>query len=435
MTTGRRTARLDPVRQLRGDIRVPGDKSISHRALLLNGIATGSARITGAGMGADCRSTLGCLRQLGVVIDEPADGELVVHGRGRAGLSESDDVLDCGNSGTTMRLILGILAGLPFFSVVSGDISLRSRPMARVTDPLRLMGARIGGRDGGQYAPLAIQAGQLNGIDYELPVASGQLKSCLLLAGLAAGGRTVLTQPAESRDHTELMLKAQGVSIQSDDLTLSVEGGQEATAVDVDVPGDVSSATFWMIAACIHSDADLTIRDVGINPTRAGALHVLRRMQADIEVNEHRGGPEPTADITIRSSRLRATSIGGAEIPSLIDELPVLALAATQAEGTTTIRDAAELRVKESDRITATVTELRRLGADIEELEDGFVINGPTPLHGAAVNGHDDHRLAMSLGVASLIASGETRLDGADCVDISYPDFWDQLARIAGRDD
>jgi 3-phosphoshikimate 1-carboxyvinyltransferase len=268
-----------------------------------------------------------------------------------------------------------------------------------------------------------------------MPVASAQLKSSLLLAGLAAKGRTVLHQTAVSRDHTELMLAAQGVAVQSDGLTLTIEGGQPASAVDIDVPGDVSSAAFWMIAAAIHPDADLTLRNVGINPTRAGVLAVLRRMRADIQIEEIGGGPEPVADIRIRSSQLCATRIGGTEIPTLIDELPALALAATQAEGATEVRDAAELRVKESDRIAVTATGLRHLGADIQELDDGFIINGPTPLVGAAVDGHDDHRLAMSLGVGSLIATGETVLHGADCVDVSYPGFWEQLARIGSQHD
>ncbi len=427
--------RLRPPGRLRGELHVPGDKSISHRALLLNAIAIGTARITGAGLGADCRSTLQCLRQLGVVIDESGDGELVVHGQGLSGLRKAKNVLDCGNSGTTIRLLLGVLAGLPFSSTVTGDESLRGRPMGRITDPLRLMGARITGRNDGRNAPLTVDGGGLAGIDYALPVASAQLKSSLLLAGLAAAGPTILRQTAVSRDHTELMLAAQGVAIQSDGLTLSMEGGQSASAVDINVPGDVSSASFWLIAAAIHPDADLTLRNVGINPTRAGVLVVLQRMRADIQINEIGGGPEPVADIRVRSSQLRATAIGGAEIPILIDELPALALAATQAEGVTEIRDAAELRVKESDRIAATATELENLGADVQELDDGFIINGPTPLIGDAVEGHDDHRLAMSLGIGSLIADGETVLYGADCVVVSYPGFWEQLARVSGRDD
>ncbi|MDP6757717.1 MAG: 3-phosphoshikimate 1-carboxyvinyltransferase [Chloroflexota bacterium] len=435
MSTGAPPTRLRPPARLRGELRVPGDKSISHRALLLNSIATGAARITGAGLGADCRSTLRNLQQLGVKIDEPGDGKLVVHGRGLAGLREAEDTLDCGNSGTTMRLLLGVLAGLPFSSTVTGDKSLRGRPMGRITDPLRQMGARISGRNDGRKAPLAVEGGELHGIEYKMPVASAQLKSSLLLAGLAAKGRTVLHQTAVSRDHTELMLAAQGVAVQSDGLTLTIEGGQPASAVDIDVPGDVSSAAFWMIAAAIHPDADLTLRNVGINPTRAGVLAVLRRMRADIQIEEIGGGPEPVADIRIRSSQLCATRIGGTEIPTLIDELPALALAATQAEGATEVRDAAELRVKESDRIAVTATGLRHLGADIQELDDGFIINGPTPLVGATVDGHDDHRLAMSLGVGSLIATGETVLHGADCVDVSYPGFWEQLARIGSQHD
>ena len=435
MPAGKTVTGLSPARRLRADFHVPGDKSITHRALLLNGIAHGRAHITGAGLGEDCLSTLRCLQQLGVDIRRVDDTEILVHGRGRDGLVEPDGVLDCGNSGTTMRLLLGVLAGLPFSTALTGDESLRGRPMARITEPLIQMGGRISGRDGGRLAPLAVDGRPLAGVTYQLPVASAQLKSALLLAGVAATGRTVLQQPTVSRDHTELMLAAQGINLETDGLELALDGGQDAQAVDVRVPGDISTAAFWLVAAAIHPDADITLREVGVNPTRAGVLAVLRRMHADIDVIATTGGAEPVADVRLRSASLQGTSIGGDEIPSLIDELPAIALAATQAEGTTEIRDAAELRVKECDRIAVTAAGLHAMGADIHELDDGLIIHGPTPLTGATVNSHDDHRLAMTFGVASLIARGETIVDGAHAVDISYPEFWDQLHRLSTEHD
>ena len=431
MPAGKTVTRLCPARRLRGEFHVPGDKSITHRALLLNAIARGRARVTGAGLGEDCLSTLRCLRRLGVEIRRVNDTEVIVQGRGREALVEPDGVLDCGNSGTTMRLLLGVLAGLPFSTALTGDQSLRRRPMARITGPLIQMGARIAGRDGGRQAPLAVDGRALHGITYQLPVASAQLKSALLLAGVAATGRTLLKQPAVSRDHTELMLAAQGVDLETDELLIAIDGGQDPAAVDVRVPGDISAAAFWLVAAAGHPDADLTIRGVGVNPTRSGILNVLRRMRADIEVHETDSGAEPIADVRLRSAGLRATRIGGHEIPALIDELPAIALAATQAEGTTEIRDAGELRVKESDRIAATATGLRALGADIHELDDGLIINGPTPLTGGAVNAGGDHRLAMTFGVASLITRRDTIIDGVGAVDVSYPGFWDQLHRLS----
>lgn len=430
----KKAATLGPARRLRGDFHVPGDKSITHRALLLNAIARGPARVTGAGLGEDCLSTLRCLHQLGVEIRRVNDTEVIVQGRGREALVQPADVLDCGNSGTTMRLILGLLAGLPFSTALTGDESLNGRPMARITGPLIQMGARISGRDSANFAPLPIDGRPLAGITYDMPVASAQLKSALLLAGVAANGRTVINQPAISRDHTELMLAAQGVNIETDGLQLSIEGGQDPTAVDVHVPGDISTAAFWLVAASIHPDADITLRGVGVNPTRSGVLKVLGRMGAGIEVTQTPGGAEPVADVHLRSGGLRATRIDGDEIPTLIDELPAIALAATQAEGTTEIRDAAELRIKETDRIAATAAGLRAMGADIHELDDGLIINGPIPLAGATVSAEDDHRLAMTFGIASLIARGDTIVDGADSVDISYPGFWDQLHRLADHD-
>jgi 3-phosphoshikimate 1-carboxyvinyltransferase len=369
-TVTRQTRAMRAVRppaSLRGDVTVPGDKSITHRAVMLNAIAGGTATVTGAGLGADCLSTAACMRALGATVrrrwpggqltddlrrnpltgeDERADAVLVVEGAGAAGLREPADVLDAGNSGTTSRLLSGILAGQPFFSVLTGDASLRGRPMGRVVQPLRQMGARISARHDGTLLPLAVSPGALRGTELTMHVASAQLKSCLLLAGLYAGGETAIVQPEESRDHTERLLSAQGASIVQDGLTLRIAGRPSLRAVDVVVPGDISSAAFWLVAACIHPDARVTVRNVGVNPTRTGIIDVLREMGATIRVeNERVAGGEPVADVTAESSRLRGVMVGGATIPRLIDEVPVLAVAAAVADGRTEITDAAELRV------------------------------------------------------------------------------------------
>lgn len=414
---------------VRGRIDVPGDKSITHRALLLNALAQGGARIRGAGLGGDCLSSITCLRGLGVGV-RLEGGQLTLESPGVAGFGEPASPLDCGNSGTTMRLLLGLLAGCGRFAVVVGDESLSARPMGRVVDPLRRMGALITGRGGGELAPLAVNPASLAGTEIEVPVASAQVKSALLIAGLSAGGLTRIRQPARSRDHTEIMLAAMGARMEIDGAELAIEGGQRLTPVDVDVPGDFSSAAFWLVLGACHPDADLEIASVGINPTRAGALSVLERMGARIEINPNPAGAEPSGDLAVASSSLRATEIGGAEIPIIIDEIPVLAVAATQAEGTTRIRDAGELRVKETDRITATVKNLRAMGASIEELPDGMVIDGPTPLRGARLDSHGDHRVAMAMAVAASIAGGESRISDSSAVNISYPEFFDELGRV-----
>ncbi|MGH2354355.1 MAG: 3-phosphoshikimate 1-carboxyvinyltransferase [Chloroflexota bacterium] len=441
-----------PAAELRGAVTVPGDKSITHRAVMLNAIAQGTATVTGAGLGADCLSTAACMRTLGATVrrhwpsgactddlrrnpqtgvDERADAVLQVEGVGTTGLGEPADVLDAGNSGTTARLLSGILAGQPFFSVLTGDASLRSRPMDRVVTPLQAMGARITARRNGALLPLAVAPGHLNGTRLEMRVASAQLKSCLLLAGLYADGETEIVQPEASRDHTERLLAAQGARIAGEALTLRIEGRPHLAAVDVAVPGDISSAAFWLVAACIHPNARVTVRNVGVNPTRTGILDVLREMGATISVeNERVAGGEPVADVTAESSRLRGVSVGGATIPRLIDEVPVLAVAASVAEGTTTIRDAEELRVKESDRLAATAAELAKLGAPVEEHPDGLTIKGGR-LAGGEVECHADHRMAMSLAVAALVASGPVFINGGECVDISYPSFWPDLERLA----
>jgi 3-phosphoshikimate 1-carboxyvinyltransferase len=384
--------------------------------------------------GADCLATLRCLRALGVKIGWDDRGTLRVHGGGRFGLKESPAVLNAGNSGTTMRLLAGLLAGQPFFSVLTGDASLRSRPMGRVVEPLRAMGARIQGRAGGARPPLAIEGGSLRGIRYRLPVASAQVKSALSLAGLYGEGETVLEEPAPSRDHTERMLRAMGAEVREDGgdgLRISPPQRELAT-LSLRVPGDISAAAFWMVAAAAHPDAEIRLTGVGVNPSRSGIIDALASMGASIALEEERTwGCEPVADIVVRSSSLRGTVIEGSLIPRLIDEIPVLAVAACLAGGKTAIRQAGELRLKESDRIRTTVLELRRLGASIEELSDGMVIQGVGWLKGGVCGSHGDHRLAMTLAVAGLLGRGETVVRGAEASSVSYPAFWHHLEELS----
>ncbi|MFB3093346.1 MAG: 3-phosphoshikimate 1-carboxyvinyltransferase [Dehalococcoidia bacterium] len=424
-----------PVRTLRGTIALPGDKSISHRAAIFNAIAGGEAVVQGFQRSADCLATLRCLRSLGVHWRWLDETTLSIRGRGRHGLSESDRVLDCRNSGTSIRLLAGLLVPQPFFSVLTGDRSLLSRPMARVIQPLRLMGADISGRQGDTRAPLAINGCPLKGIHNRSPVASAQVKSALTLAALYAHGETVIEEPAASRDHTERMLQAMGAD-------LDFGGGQvrvrplarDLQPLSLHVPGDISAAAAWLVLAVCHPDAHLRIQGVGVNPTRSGVLDALRLMGADITLEEQRTwGPEPVADISVRSSRLRGAVIEGDLVPRAIDELPLLALAACFASGETVIRDAAELRVKESDRIRSTARELRRLGADIEELPDGLRIRPVRRLQGAAVSTHGDHRLAIMLAIAGVLARGETVIRNAGVVAVSYPWFWRDLDLLSGR--
>ena len=416
-------------RALRGSVAPPGDKSVSHRALILNAIACGTARVTGLSSGEDVLSTMRCLRDLGVRIEVGEEGIVTVHGS-QDHLEEPADILDVGNSGTSMRLLSGLLASQPFLSVLSGDRSLRSRPIGRIVQPLRLMGADILGRSNDTLAPLVIRGDSLKGIEYTMPVASAQVKSSIMLAGLSAQSETVLHQPARSRDHTERMLRAMGGEVEEDGLSLLLRPGK-LSAVDVNVPGDISAAAFWMVAGLCHPDARIMIRGVGINPTRGGILEALEAMDARITREAHRlEGGEPVADLLVESSDLRATEIGGELIPQIIDELPVLAVAACFARGTTVIRDAQELRVKESDRILTTVKELTRLGANIEELPDGMMIHGRGHLLGGRCRSHRDHRLAMALGVAGLLAEGETAVDGAQAAGISYPQFWQHIQEL-----
>jgi 3-phosphoshikimate 1-carboxyvinyltransferase len=365
---------------------------------------------------------------------EPLEGEtLLIEGVGENGLREADNVLNAENSATTMRLMAGLLASQPFLSIITGDQSLRSRPMDRVIQPLTLMGARIWGRSGDSKAPLVIKGGQLKGINYTLPVASAQLKSALMLAALFAQGDTVITEPSPSRDHTERMLKAMGARIKVGGNDISISPSL-LKAIDLNVPGDLSSAAFWLVAGSVHPQAHIRIRDTGMNPTRSGIIDVLRDMGANLSIeNERMAGGESLADLSVQSSRLHGTEIGGELIPRVIDEIPLIALAAAVAEGKTVIRDARELRVKETDRISATVKELSRLGADIDELPDGMVIRGVKKLRGGACDSHGDHRVAMMLGVAALIAEGETVIDNAEVVNISYPKFWQDLECLSKK--
>ncbi len=419
---------------LQGSIRVPGDKSISHRALMLGAIAQGETQIQGLLLGEDPRSTASCFRSLGAEISELNTELVKVNGIGLGQLQEPADVLNAGNSGTTLRLMLGLLASHSGrFFAVTGDGSLRSRPMSRVVKPLQQMGAQIWGRQNGSLAPLAIQGQNLQPIHYQSPIASAQVKSCILLAGLTTEGKTIITEPSLSRDHSERMLRAFGAELSTDPETNSVTitGPAQLQGQSVIVPGDISSAAFWLVAAAIVPGSELWIENVGVNPTRTGILETLAMMGADIQQENQRVvAGEPVADLRVRHSTLKSCQIAGDIIPRLIDEIPILVVAAVFAQGTTIIRDAAELRVKESDRIAAIATQLNCLGAKVTELPDGLEITGGTPLTGTDVDSYTDHRIAMSLAIAALNASGTTTIHGAEAAAISYPDFFTTLQQV-----
>nr|WP_239575508.1 3-phosphoshikimate 1-carboxyvinyltransferase [Geomicrobium sediminis] len=420
------------VRSLSGTITVPGDKSISHRAVMFGSIAKGTTTIRGFLMGEDCLSTIRCFRQLGVRIEHVGD-EIIVHGKGIDGLKEPSEVLDVGNSGTTIRLMLGILSGLSFYQTVIGDESIAKRPMKRVTKPLRSMGATIDGRDEANLTPLSVRGGNLTGITHTSPVASAQVKSSILLAGLQAKGVTTVLEPHRSRDHTERMLQAFGVNLLITETGVSIEGGQSLQGGGVvNVPGDISSAAFPLVATAIVPNSEVKIQNVGINPTRAGILDVLKKMGAQLTVsNEREQSGEPVADLTIQYKKLNATTIDGELIPRLIDEIPVLAVLATQAEGKTVIKDAEELKYKETNRIDTVVDQLVKMGADITSTNDGMVINGPTPLYAATVDSFGDHRIGMAFAIANLIAEGETTILRKEAVAVSYPNFFDMLKDLS----
>jgi len=422
-------------RRLGGEVVPPGDKSISHRAAILNGLAKGEAEIHNFAPGADCLSTVRCLKALGVEIHTKGSQDsltLLVSGSGEDGLKEASNVLDARNSATTMRLLGGLLASQPFLSVITGDDSLRSRPMGRLIEPLRLMGADVSGRGQDSFAPLVIKGKRLRGIDFTLPVPSAQIKSAILLAGLFARGNTVLHQKIISRDHTERMLRRMGAILESKGTSISVLPlNSPLASLSMHVPGDVSSAAYFLVAAAIHPNARIVIRNCGINPTRTGIIDILLAMGAKLRIDHERlEAGEPLADIVVESSELKGVEMGGDIIPRLIDEIPVLAVAGCVARGKTVIKDAGELRVKESDRIATVVNELSRLGAQIEPLPDGMTIYGGRPLLGTEVDSHSDHRLAMSLAIAGLIARGETTIKHAQVAEVSYPAFWQTLRQI-----
>lgn len=417
--------------RLRGRVRVPGDKSISHRALMLGSLAEGQSHVSGFLPSGDCLATLRCMRALGVEIERPDETTLTVHGQGLYGLHRPGADLDCVRSGTTMRLLAGILAGQSFDCALTGEPQLLRRPMRRITNPLRQMGARIEDQEG--HAPLLVHGGALRGHEHILSVASAQVKSALLLAGLYADGPTTVRQCGPARDHTELMLDAMGaeIAIEGLDVALCPPGMAPLSPLDLCVPGDVSSAAFLVVAALLVPGSEVTIEGVGTNPTRTGLLDVLREMSACIAVrNERWSGGEPIADLVVQTSTLLCTEVGGHTVVRMIDEFPVLAVAATQAEGETVVCGARELRVKETDRIATVVRELSNMGADISAQPDGFSVRGPTPLRGTTVDSHGDHRLGMALAVAGLIAEGETTIQDTACIADSFPGFGEVLRSL-----
>lgn len=427
---------------LHGEIEIPGDKSISHRSVMFGALAKGTTEITHFLQGADCLSTIGCFRAMGIEIEKTPE-KILVHGRGLHGLTAPAGTLDVGNSGTTTRLISGILSGQPFATTLSGDASLNSRPMKRIMEPLSLMGADIQSQNGNGCAPLQINHHlnpgshpELKHIHYRSRVASAQVKSAVLLAGLYADGVTEVTEPTLSRNHTELMLNGFGanvITINHDDgsATASIQPCEELFARQIQVPGDISSAAYFIAAGLLVPNSELLIRNVGINPTRAGLLEVCRAMGADITyVNQTSASGEPTADLLVRSSSLHGTTVEGAIIPTLIDEIPMIAVMAAFAEGTTVIKDAAELKVKETDRIKTTTEALLAMGADVVPTEDGMIIHGGNPLHGTDINSYLDHRIAMAFSIAGLAAAGTTTIQDSRCVDVSYPEFYESLGAL-----
>ena len=415
---------------LKGEITIPGDKSISHRAVMFGALAQGMTEITNFLQGADCLSTIDCFRRLGIEIKNTSD-KIIVYGKGLHGLKKSDTILDVGNSGTTTRLISGILAGQNFETTLTGDDSIQNRPMKRIMEPLSMMGADIVSLRNNNCAPLRITGASLHGIHYHSKVGSAQVKSCILLAGLYADGMTSVTEPSVSRNHTELMLRGFGANVICEDKTAAITPDPELTGQKIEVPGDISSAAYFIAAGLIVPGSEILIKNVGINPTRDGLLRVCKAMGADMTLlNKRENGGEPVADILVRHSTLNAATIEGELIPTLIDEIPMIAVMACFANGTTVIKDAAELKVKESDRIAVMVENLSRMGAHATATDDGMIIEGGHPLHGAIIDSHLDHRIAMSFAVAALAAEGETFIKDADCVKISYPNFYDDLSKL-----
>ena len=422
---------LEKVNKLKGNIFVPGDKSISHRSLILGSISQGETRVYNLLNSLDCLRTLECMQALGVKIELDENNSVNIKGKGLYGLQEAKGILDVGNSGTTIRLLTGLLSGQNFYSVLNGDNSIRKRPMKRVVQPLWLMVADIWGREDGHFAPLSIKGRKLNPFQYTLPVASAQVKSALLLAGLYAIGETVIREPLSTRDHTERMLEIMRADIKISPPEIKIKGGTELRSTDIFIPGDISSAAYFIAAASILRDSQIIIKQVGVNPTRTGVIEILKKMGTKIDIlNYQIKSNEPQADLMIEYSKLKGVEIKKENVPFLIDELPLIAVVATQAQGKTVVNGARELRVKETDRIKAIVSELKKMGADIEERKDGFTVNGPTRLQGAVCESYNDHRIAMSLAVAALLAEGKTVIKNSECIDISFPGFEKTLQKL-----
>lgn len=418
---------------LRGEIEIPGDKSISHRAIMFGSLAKGTTEVTHFLQGADCLSTISCFQKLGIEIENTQE-KIIIHGKGLQGLSAPTDILDCGNSGTTTRLISGILSGQNFTSTLTGDASIQKRPMKRIMDPLRQMGADITSVHDNNCAPLMIKGSNLHGIHYHSPIASAQVKSSILLAGLYAEGETRVTEPYISRNHSEIMLSHFGANVRTEGTTAILLPDPILEGQKIAVPGDISSAAYFIAAGLLVPGSEILLKNVGINPTRDGILRVAKEMGGNIELlNINTDNGEPTADILIKFSALHGITIGGEIIPTLIDEIPIIAIIAAFAKGTTVIKDAAELKVKESNRIQVMVDNLKAMGADIESTDDGMIIHGGKDLHGAIIDSHMDHRIAMSFAIASLLADGHMTILDKNCVDISFPTFYQDLDRLAGN--
>lgn len=423
---------IKKISPLKGELTIPGDKSISHRAIMFGSLAKGTTEVTHFLQGADCLSTISCFRSLGIEIENTPD-RILIRGKGLHGLSKPQAILDCGNSGTTIRLISGILSGQNFASTLTGDASIQKRPMKRIMDPLKQMGADIRSLYGNDSAPLAISPQKLKGIHYHSPIASAQVKSALLLAGLYADGETKITEPYVSRDHSEIMLRYFGADIETSETTVTIFPEPALEGQQITVPGDISSAAYFIAAGLLIPGSEILLKNVGINPTRDGILRAAKEMGGNIELlNVRTAHGEPTADLLVRGSDLKGITIGGDIIPTLIDELPILAVMAAFAQGTTVIKDAAELRVKESDRIRVMTDNLQAMGADAESTDDGMIIHGGRQLHGAFIDSHKDHRIAMSFAICSLLAEGKVTISNADCVNISFPEFYDNLALLSG---
>jgi 3-phosphoshikimate 1-carboxyvinyltransferase len=424
--------KIKAIHKITGEVTVPGDKSISHRAVMFSSLAEGVTKIYGFLPGADCLSTISCFRKMGIQIEQEGD-QVTVYGKGWFGLEEPSEILDVGNSGTTIRLMMGILSTQPFHSVLIGDSSIGRRPMRRVTKPLRQMDAKIDGRLNGEFTPIAIRGGNVKGIEYHSPVSSAQVKSSILLAGLQATGETTVYEPGKSRDHTERMLTSFGVEVDAFPEGVRIQGGQKLVSPgEIHVPGDISSAAFLMVAAAIVPGSHLLIKNVGVNPTRTGIIDVMKGMGASLELhNEREVNGEPVADIEVKYSSLHGTEIGGELIPRLIDEVPIIAVLASQAEGKTVIRDAAELKVKETNRIDTVVAELGKMNVNVTPTEDGMIIMGKSSLRGAICNSHGDHRIGMSIAIAGLIGEGETGIENAESINVSFPGFFSILQHIS----